>query len=57
LALHNFGEQPLTVELAAIGDGRWKLLIDESDAAVESLRDDMRLVLPAYAVRWLERSA
>lgn len=57
LAVHNFGDQPLTVELAAIGDGRWTLLADDSDATVESLSDDMRLVLPVYAVRWLERSA
>ncbi|WP_115042580.1 alpha-amylase family protein [Xanthomonas arboricola] len=57
LAVHNFGEQPLTVELDALGDGRWKVLADGGEAAVESLSDDMRLVLPAYAVRWLERIA
>ncbi|NJB80847.1 MULTISPECIES: alpha-amylase family protein [Xanthomonas] len=55
LAVHNFGEQPLTVELAALGDGRWKVVADGSETAVESLSNDMRLVLPAYAVHWLER--
>nr|WP_153065565.1 DUF3459 domain-containing protein [Xanthomonas arboricola] len=55
LAVHNFGKQPLTVELAALGDGRWKVVADGGEAAVESLSDDMRLLLPAYAVRWLER--
>lgn len=55
LAVHNFGEQPLTVALAALGDGRWKVVADGGETAAESLSDDMRLVLPAYAVRWLER--
>ncbi|CAD1795205.1 amylosucrase [Xanthomonas arboricola pv. juglandis] len=55
LAVHNFGDQPLTVELAALGDGRWKVVADGGETAGESLSDNMRLVLPAYAVRWLER--
>ncbi|MBB4755777.1 amylosucrase [Xanthomonas arboricola] len=57
VAVHNFGEQPLTVELAALGAGRWTMLADGSEAATESLGDAVRLVLPAYAVRWLERIA
>lgn len=56
LAVHNFSDQPLEVELAAIGDG-WELLAigDDVDAAAPS--DNVSLVLPAYGVRWLQRGA
>ncbi|QJD68823.1 amylosucrase [Xanthomonas campestris pv. badrii] len=55
LALHNFSDRPLHAELAGKVDGRWRVLGDRSESAAAPLGDDMRLVLPGYAVRWLQR--
>jgi amylosucrase len=35
--------------------GRWQVLADKHDAVAEPLGDDLRLALPGYAVRWLQR--
>ncbi|MCC4620716.1 amylosucrase [Xanthomonas cassavae CFBP 4642] len=55
IAIHNFSDQPLNAELADSAVGRWRVVGDRSESGVAPLGDDMRLVLPGYAVRWLER--
>jgi len=56
VALHNFSDQPIEVDLATIGDG-WKLLAIDGNVDVTAPSEDACLVLPAYGVRWLQRGA
>ncbi|MCS3808188.1 amylosucrase [Xanthomonas sp. 4461] len=55
IAVHNFSAQALDVVLAGRLSGRWQVLADLPDAVTQPLGDDLRLALPGYAVRWLER--
>ncbi|PMR86571.1 alpha-amylase family glycosyl hydrolase [Xanthomonas arboricola] len=55
IAIHNFSDQPQSVELAGSVSGRWRVLRGRSQSGTAPLGDDMHLALPGYAVRWLER--
>ncbi|MEA9563783.1 MULTISPECIES: alpha-amylase family protein [unclassified Xanthomonas] len=55
VAVHNFSDQLLDVAFAGKLSGRWQVLADKHDAVAEPLGDDLRLALPGYAVRWLQR--
>ncbi|NYI19564.1 amylosucrase [Xanthomonas arboricola] len=57
VAVHNFGEQPIAVELAAIDGGGWTLLETGGDVDVSTQSDNVSLLLPAYGVHWLQRGA
>uniref|UniRef100_A0A837APJ7 Sucrose hydrolase-like C-terminal domain-containing protein n=2 Tax=Xanthomonas vasicola TaxID=56459 RepID=A0A837APJ7_XANVA len=56
IAVHNFSDQRLEVELATIGDG-WKLFAINDDVESAASSDSVSLVMPAYGVRWLQRGA
>ncbi|OOW76817.1 hypothetical protein Xvtw_21110 [Xanthomonas campestris pv. vitiswoodrowii] len=55
IALHNFSDQPLDVELAAIGVDGWTLLAIDDAIGGAAARGDGSIVLPPYGVRWLQR--
>ncbi|MEA5122896.1 alpha-amylase family protein [Xanthomonas floridensis] len=55
LAVHNFGEQPRELTLAAIGGDGWTVLATDDGVDAAAPSDRAVLVLPAYGVRWLKR--
>ncbi|MCP3033677.1 MULTISPECIES: alpha-amylase family protein [Xanthomonas] len=55
IALHNFSDQPLDVELAAVGVDGWTLLAIDDAVDAAAMSDDVSIVLPPYGVRWLQR--
>lgn len=53
LAVHNFSEVPLPVDLTQTGHALWAVL--DTDGTGDASEPRTELLLPAYGVRWLQR--